>query len=1498
MRNRKRWQHGLLFLIAILGLVVQTLAPAAQVFASGEPATTLPVSFDKAELTKDDGTALPEAPATLDQNQHVNLALQFSYPASETGYAAGASASVQLPTALAYPTASDGSATSTGTFGGSDDTAKWTLNANTGELTITLLKAETASQNLTLNMKDLQFKQLSNTDLTQKLDFATTPTPTSYNLQFVVKGEPVVAQSLAADAAVNPRTISGVTDFNGDGGNTGADGPKWSADASQRTANPDLAVTLAAQNAQGNAISSDLLAFTVDDLTKVVVTAAKLNADGSLSSSRKTLVQGQDYNVVAADNQLQIYLTNGIDTQTGYEVAYQATVQRANTGIGTLAGVRSTGTRYLTATGAGSDNTALAANKVLAVRNAGSMLAKQGELTAAGNAINWTIDWNYQQTPFKAGRTITDTFGIKTSATMPAATDSVKYAQGSFHAYQVVMDAQGNPMLVQKDGSSMLASKSDAVTNAVDYTNAFRVTKTSDNQMQIAYTGASDAPANAAFMLTYSTDLGALGKDATVRNVVQEDADTQYADVSTNSEADIYKASGTMDYVGQALDWQVVFNKQHREMNNAVMFDVFPAGLKSLATDRDADRYMSDDKVKGIEAATDLTKTEDGKNDGVLVMHSTADDDAKNNAYALIEGKDYELIKVPVTADASTNALTTATNEYLQRFPGESVVAQKTTNSGEYGFVIKLIGDYAHTTDRIWVNYRADLDQDQLDNITGSNSNLLANNAYFYYEPPKDQVAVAGGSSGSGARYDPALLTGVRKIGVSNTDGTQTWGILVNQRSLQYGLASLADTLPVADGAQFNFVPGSLQFYTADTNAAISNGWTDGRLIDQAQPAADDADLLPTNAADTWVTDGAAGSGQTLNLQFANLGNKRVWVVFKTQRETKWFYNSATVTNKVTVNDNETATTKIKGYSSQANVSAGQGMQAITKQGQADPNNTRTANWQVDLINANDAGRGMIKPVVTDTLTDNETGASVDASSIKVALQTGTSDFVTLNGTGTSPDYSVKIDGDQLTVQFNRDFGGLVTGVGAAINRYDVRITYNTLSAKSGTVANEAAVAWQSAAGAASADSDDLPLSTWRQAEAKVDLSIASGSIDSGSESLNATLKVHKQDVKTQKALAGATFTLERADGTGSPMQAVTDDQGNLQFAHLPAGLKYILTETAAPEGYTLTDTPSQKVFLNPAAGTDTQTVTVDNTQTPAVAGATRTLRIAKVDAQSKAKLMGAQFRLSAVDGSVPDRFGVTGQDGILNFVDLPSEKEYRLIEIKAPKGYELPKESAQTVTLADGKDAQVLTVQNTATPSGETTPPTTGGETTPPTTGTEVTPPTTGTEVTPPTTGTEITPPTTGTEVTPPTTGTEVTPPTTGTEVTPPTTGTEVTPPTTGTEVTPPTTGTEVTPPTTGTEVTLPPTGGETTPPTTDDKTPTVTKTPDTGSTRLPDTAGQVDKPKTHAAKNATHATAKAQSKRVLGQFGDQPAVLLSMLGAGLALVLSAGLWVWRKQH
>jgi hypothetical protein len=265
---------------------------------------------------------------------------------------------------------------------------------------------------------------------------------------------------------------------------------------------------------------------------------------------------------------------------------------------------------------------------------------------------------------------------------------------------------------------------------------------------------------------------------------------------------------------------------------------------------------------------------------------------------------------------------------------------------------------------------------------------------------------------------------------------------------------------------------------------------------------------------------------------------------------------------------------------------------------------------------------------------------------------------------------------------------------------------------------------------------------------------------------------------------------------------------------------------------------------LNPAAGTDTQTVTVDNTQTPAVAGATRTLRIAKVDAQSKAKLMGAQFKLSAVDGSVPDRFGVTGQDGILNFVDLPSGKEYRLTEIKAPKGYELPKESAQTVTLADGKDAQVLTVQNTATPSGEPTPPTTGGETTPPTT------------------------------------------------------GTEVTPPTTGTEITPPTTGTEVTPPTTGTEVTLPPTGGEPTPPTTDDKTPTVTKTPDTGSTRLPDTAGQVDKPKTHAAKNATHATAKAQSKRVLGQFGDQPAVLLSMLGAGLALVLSAGLWVWRKQH
>lgn len=188
-------------------------------------------------------------------------------------------------------------------------------------------------------------------------------------------------------------------------------------------------------------------------------------------------------------------------------------------------------------------------------------------------------------------------------------------------------------------------------------------------------------------------------------------------------------------------------------------------------------------------------------------------------------------------------------------------------------------------------------------------------------------------------------------------------------------------------------------------------------------------------------------------------------------------------------------------------------------------------------------------------------------------------------------------------------------------------------------------------------------------------------------------LTIEKTDGKDGGALAGAEFTVagsddtpltfiknngryEAAAGEGASSTIATDANGKAYITGLKFG-NYAVTETKVPEGYVLKG--------------DRHSIAISRQQTEVTLRLKNDKAMYKVtaikqDADENGKLLvGAEFMLYSMEGAVVAK-AVTGYDGTAVF-EVP-EGKYKLVETRAPAGYQLSGDFVREITVNAMQDS------------------------------------------------------------------------------------------------------------------------------------------------------------------------------------------------------------------
>ena len=173
--------------------------------------------------------------------------------------------------------------------------------------------------------------------------------------------------------------------------------------------------------------------------------------------------------------------------------------------------------------------------------------------------------------------------------------------------------------------------------------------------------------------------------------------------------------------------------------------------------------------------------------------------------------------------------------------------------------------------------------------------------------------------------------------------------------------------------------------------------------------------------------------------------------------------------------------------------------------------------------------------------------------------------------------------------------------------------------------------------------------------------------------------------------LAGIKFTVtgETLSGETYTGEFETDEQGQIYIEGLPVGA-YTVQELGSEltEGYLLSETQTVTVAL--------EQITELQIENRLIRGS---IKLVKTDKDSGAKLSGAVFALYAPDGEKLGEY-ITDENGELLIEELPYGTGYKLVERKAPMGYQLSEAVFTFDITENGKTIELSAVNEKIPPT------------------------------------------------------------------------------------------------------------------------------------------------------------------------------------------------------
>ncbi|HHQ1133010.1 TPA: SpaA isopeptide-forming pilin-related protein, partial [Listeria innocua] len=342
-----------------------------------------------------------------------------------------------------------------------------------------------------------------------------------------------------------------------------------------------------------------------------------------------------------------------------------------------------------------------------------------------------------------------------------------------------------------------------------------------------------------------------------------------------------------------------------------------------------------------------------------------------------------------------------------------------------------------------------------------------------------------------------------------------------------------------------------------------------------------------------------------------------------------WFF-SQWVNNKAIVSDNgaDEQIYETKEFAFLQN-------EVIKVAGNIDSTFGNKVNWNMELLNITPE-RTLSNPVITNRLEQGNTGAQFIKNSFQV-INTKTNEPIN------EENYDITFEGNTFTIQF-KNYTAMAP----------IKVNYSTISLLSGPISNETTVEAE--------DFSNVPM-FFKKRNVAVSPVFTVGT-GSGIATIG-TIKITKVDEDdTTKKLEGAKFQLYTLDGEKSGQEITTNSEGEILLDGIQSG-KYKLVETKAPEGYNISDEYKEGKEITVSSSGEELLLTIKNAMKKG------NVILTKKDSASHEVLADAEFELQNATGSKLKEKLTTDASGNIEITDL-APGDYKLIETKAPTGYQL----------------------------------------------------------------------------------------------------------------------------------------------------------------------------------------------------------------------------------